>query len=177
MRVLGVDTGMTRIGWGIVDREGAGLPQLVDFGLWSPQSQYQRMNSQTVDKLRKQYVDTVEVIHRHKVTHLAIELVPVKAMSQGAKVLATQNMMRCIAIEYGLHYRELPARTVKKQATGDSKASKERMKEQVFRIFPEMPNVRKMPADVYDAILIAEVASSMRTNWWLPVHFRHAGGR
>jgi len=164
MKILGIDTGILRIGYAaLADSE------LLECGMWSPPSDIDAANAQTIDKLRKQYPETVDTIKKYKITHLAVEQVPMQQFQGRDKVVAIEVMMRCIAIQYDLFYKEITPRVVKQRATGDSKASKADMKAQAIKDFPEIAEMGKLSFDTYDAINIAHVCSKQTDGWWSPL--------
>jgi Holliday junction resolvasome RuvABC endonuclease subunit len=164
MRILGIDTGIVKLGWCALSGD-----ELLECGMWSPPSDIDAANAQTIDKLRKQYPETVDTIKKYRITHLAVEQVPMQQFQGRDKVVAIENMMRCIAIQYDLFYKEITPRVVKQRATGDSKASKADMKAQAIKDFPVVAEMGKLSFDTYDAINIANVCSKQTEGWWLPL--------
>jgi crossover junction endodeoxyribonuclease RuvC len=162
MRILGVDPGIARIGWSVIDEE-----QLIDYGLWSPKSDYKPMHENLDERLQKLYIEAKSVIQKYDVTHLVLETPPSFGdMSSKTKTTSVAVLIKCLAFECNLQWKQLQPRTVKKYGTGNSKASKLDVQEAVRKIYVEQEITVKGPAaDVFDAIMIATVGKS-RGRWW-----------
>lgn len=169
MNILGIDTGAVNVGFGVLSSKvSVDRSPLVDYGLWGSRSEFKKINDKSIDSLRQLYPLVREKVEEWDITHILIETVPIKTMGQRDRVVATANLFRVLAIEFGLHYAEIAPVSVKKRATGNAKATKEMMKEKVLELYPETDDTLR--PDVYDAILIAEVANTLKENeWWKPV--------
>lgn len=155
MRVFGLDPGVSKAGWAIIDEE------VEDFGVFSPSSKEKLFNSKINEELRKSVVFFREKLVG--VDAVAWEIVPsFGRMSQRDRVVAVATALKFVTWEKRIPWVGYTPRTVKKLATGNSKASKLDMKEEVFSRYSDMPVIDKLPVDVYDAIMIATVAKEKK---------------
>ncbi len=168
MKILGIDPGSTNIGWAVleeVELEEYECPILRDWGFLSAKSSYKRFNSQMTDFHRQVYVYFESKLRERSITHIAVELPTIRRMSQGAKVIGTTTVLKCLAWQFGCQLQFLQPRTVKSTGTGCATATKEDVRQNVYDLYPNMPIVDNLPYDVYDAIMIAHV-SLVKGDWW-----------
>lgn len=152
MRVFGLDPGVSKAGWAIVSEEG-----VEDFGIFSPRSSRKRFNDKVNDELRLSLKFFEEKVA--EVDAVAWEIVPsFGRMSQRDRVVAVATALKVVTWRQGKPWVGRTPRAIKTKATGNSKATKSDMKEEVFSRFSDMPVIDNLPVDVYDAILIADVA-------------------
>lgn len=151
MRVFGLDPGVTKVGWAIVDEE------IVDLGVFNPSSSAETFN----DKINEEMLASIQFF-REKLKNIdavAWEIVPAfGAMSQRDRVVGVAAALKFVTWEYGLPWIGLHPVTIKKLATTNHRATKKEMKEEVYRRFPKLQVEKKLPVDAFDAVLIAVVA-------------------
>lgn len=151
MRVFGMDPGVAKAGWAIVG------DTVDDYGLFSPASTREKFN----DKLNEEIMSSVRFFRGklREVDAVAWEIVPsFGALSQRDRVAGVATALKIVTWEMGLPWVGRVPMSIKKIATGNAKASKSDMRAAALQRFPELPNDKKLPADVFDAIMIADVA-------------------
>jgi len=161
MRVLGVDPGVAKIGWGIVDGE-----ELIDFGVWQIKSNSKQMQSKIIEEQTRLSRILLDVVKENNVTHLAVERVPGRLMGERDRVFSTQQTCLVIAGLLGLAYQQIGSREVKKLVTLNDRASKSDVAAAVRMRFSEMPDLEGMPWDAYDGVAIASAAIGRPSRWW-----------
>lgn len=152
MKVLGVDPGVAKCGWAIVDTH-----RVVDYGVFSPGSSQKAFN----DKLNEELVLSVKFFRERlkEVDAVAWEIVPsFGAMSQRDRVVGVATALKFATWEAGLPWVGRVPMSIKKLATGSGKATKADMRAAALDRFPNLPGDEKIPADVFDAVMIADVA-------------------
>lgn len=151
MRVLGLDPGVAKAGWAIVG------DRVDDYGLFSPKSSQKKFN----DKLNEEFMTSVRFFREklNSVDAVAWEIVPsFGAMAQRDRVVGVATALKFATWEIGLPWVGIVPMSIKKTATGNAKATKADMKNVALERFPELPADKKLPADIFDAVMIADVA-------------------
>ena len=148
MRILGIDPGLTKTGFGIIDINNESL-KLIDYGIIKPKSS---------DKLGKRLLtifnDMCEIINKYNPTIISIEEVfygkNVKStlllgQARGAAMLA--------AASKNVSIFEYSARKIKQSVTGNGNATKDQVKFMIRSIL----NIKNLdiPTDASDALAIA----------------------
>lgn len=151
MRVFGVDPGVAKCGWAIVDET------VEDYGLFSPKSSEKKFN----DKLNEEMILAVRFFREklQEVDAVAWEIVPTfGTLAHRDRVSGVSAALKFVTWEMGLPWVGRVPMNIKKVATGNGKATKADMRSAALQRFPDMPDNPKLPADVFDAIMIADVA-------------------
>lgn len=151
-KILGVDPGVAKCGWAIVEPH-----KVVDFGIFSPGSSQKAFN----DKLNEELILSVKFFREKlkEVDAVAWEIVPsFGAMSQRDRVVGVATALKFVTWEMGLPWVGRVPMSIKKMATGSGKATKDDMKAVALQRFPDLAKDGKLPADVFDAVMIADVA-------------------
>ncbi len=148
MRVLGIDPGTIRLGYGVVDEVG-GVVTMVACGLLSVSPK-----SPAESRLLRLYTDISAIVSRYNPDEVAIEE-PFVALNvrTALAVGRAQTIAMLAAANHSLPvYRYLPAQ-VKQQVAAYGGSSKEQVQEMVKLLLglPELPQ----PSDVADALAIA----------------------
>ena len=155
MRILGIDPGLQRTGYGVLDcARNAVVPKLVDAGII-------RLTAKTSLPARLVELETElsSLIEEYKPQACAVEKLyahykhPTTAILMGH----ARGVILLCAARQGIDLVELPANRIKKNLTGHGHASKEQMQRSVQQLFKlkELPE----PPDVADAIAIALCAA------------------
>ena len=148
MRILGIDPGLTKTGFGIIDANNETL-KLIDCGIIKPKSK---------DKLERRlltiFTDMSKIISRYQPTIVCIEEVfygkNVKSalllgQARGAAMLSAASN-KIIIFEYS-------AKKIKQSITGNGNANKDQVKFMVGSIL-DIKNL-DIPLDASDALAVA----------------------
>ena len=148
MRILGIDPGLTKTGFGIVDINNENL-RVVDYGIIKPN---------TKDKLEKRlltiFKDISEIISRYKPTIICIEEVFYGKNFKSALLLGQARGAAMVsAASSNINIFEYSAKKIKQSVTGNGNAKKEQVKFMVMSIL----NIKNadIPLDASDALAIA----------------------
>ncbi|MEA3442850.1 MAG: crossover junction endodeoxyribonuclease RuvC [Chloroflexota bacterium] len=147
MRILGIDPGTTKVGYGIVDSEEE--MQMVDCGvlIFSPRTPIE-------ERLYSLYNELSELIHKHRPDEVAIEEPFIGSNVRSAFAIGrAQAIAILVAASQGLPiYYYSPAK-VKQQVAGYGRSDKQQMQEMVKMQLklPQLPQ----PSDIADALAIA----------------------
>jgi len=148
MRILGIDPGLTKTGFGIIDVNNESF-KLVDYGIIKPNNK---------DRLERRLLtifnDMSEIINEYKPTIVSIEEVfygkNVKSalllgQARGAAMLSAASK-KIIVFEYS-------AKKIKQSVTGNGNANKDQVKFMIASIL----NIKNLdiPLDASDALAIA----------------------
>ena len=146
--VLGVDPGLAKMGWGIIDARGASF-QLIEYGSLktSPDLPHAK-------RLRAIYDELKGVIEKFDPGVMAVEEV-FQGKNAKSALRAGEGRGACIlaGANAGLPVIEVSAAVVKLGVTGTGRASKGQVAAMVARLLglPEPPR----PADAADALAVA----------------------
>ncbi|MFC4769675.1 crossover junction endodeoxyribonuclease RuvC [Effusibacillus consociatus] len=148
MRILGIDPGYGRTGYGVVETTGNRIRPL-EFGLIETSSKL------SMEKRLLQIYDALcEIIDRRKPDSLAIEeLFFSKNVTTGIGVSQARGIVLLVAAQMGLTVAEYKPIQIKQSITGYGKAEKQQIQEMV-RMFLGLQDVPK-PDDVADALAVA----------------------
>lgn len=146
MRILGIDPGLRRCGWGVIAQNGTKL-SYVDCGVVTPDP-----NAALSDRLRTLYDALGTVLVRHSPTHAGVEDAFVHKNAMSALKLGHARAAALLAIsEFGIEAQEYAARLVKKSVTGTGSADKDQVASMVSMILPGC----RATADAADALGVA----------------------
>lgn len=156
MRILGIDPGLQRTGYGVLDcAKNAVVPRLVDAGII-------RLTARTSVAARLVELESElnELMDEYKPQTCAVEKLyahyahPMTAILMGH----ARGVILLCAQRRGIELVELPANRIKKNLTGHGHASKAQMQRSVQQLFKlkDLPE----PPDVADAIAIALCAAN-----------------
>jgi crossover junction endodeoxyribonuclease RuvC len=149
VKVLGVDPGLVRTGWAVVEMDGSRY-QLLGTGLIAPSR-----DAELADRLAEGYDRFVEVLASRAPDVMVLEDVfSAPRHPRAALLMAHMRGALCLAAgQHRLTVLAMTATTVKQRVTGNGHASKEQVQEMVFRLCGIDRQV--MRADVSDAIALA----------------------
>ena len=147
MRIIGIDPGLQKTGWGIIDDELSRF-KYVSHGV---------ISTSTKDDIPKRLDDIFkniqEIIKEYKPQHASVEEIFLNnnpkstiklSMARGIAILAPKNL--------GLDVFEYTANKVKKNVVGSGHAGKEQVAHMVMRLINNCPSVSN---DAADALAIA----------------------
>ena len=149
MRVVGVDPGLVRTGWAVVESDG-GSYRLLATGLIAPAPE-----AVLAERLTAGHAQLAAVLAEHEPEVMVLEdIFSAPRHPRAALLMAHMRGVLCLAAgQRGLPVEHMTATTVKQRVTGNGRASKEQVQEMVFRLCGIAP--RQMRADVSDAIALA----------------------
>lgn len=162
--VLAVDTGFKNIGWAVLGLDVVNRVRLIDHGVWDMRSEHKKMNIRSFHGMKRAYKLIRELDRRHKFGYICVETVPFARFNGRDATLALTNMFRAYAIVRGKKYSELHAMTVKKGLTGNGRADKSEVRENLVKRFEGLPD--DLAPDVYDAIGVGVVALDKEDSFW-----------
>ncbi len=146
MRVMGVDPGTTKLGWGVVERVGTRLVH-VAHGTLLPKGKC------LADKLVQIDRELAEVVVAHAPTASAVESIFFSKNAQSAAKLGHARGVVLLALRRaGLMVAEYPPARVKRAVVGRGRADKN----QVSRIVQSILSLSDIPQeDAADALAVA----------------------
>jgi len=156
MRILGIDPGTGRTGWGVVDREG-GSENMVVYGCFETKA-----NSALPERLELIYEHVAKLIEEHKPDEVAIEDL---FFATNAKTAMSVGQARGVVLLACKHKRvpifNYTPLQVKSAVTGYGKADKKQVEMMVVKILrlKEIPK----PDDAADALAVALTHSATNT--------------
>lgn len=150
MKVLGVDPGLVRTGWATVEADGRGGYRLLRTGLIAPPTE-----ADLAARLAEGYARFAAVLEEVRPDVMVLEdIFSAPRHPKAAIMMAHMRGVLCLAAgQRGLRVEPMTASTVKQRVTGNGRASKEQVREMVFRLCGIHP--REMRADISDAIALA----------------------
>ena len=148
MRILGIDPGLTRTGFGIIDINNETF-KLVDCGIIKPNNK---------DKLEKRlltiFTDMSKILEQYKPTIVSIEEVFYGKNVKSALLLGqARGAAMLSAASKKVNIFEYSAKKIKQSITGNGNANKDQVKYMVASIL----NIKNLdiPSDASDALAIA----------------------
>jgi crossover junction endodeoxyribonuclease RuvC len=152
MMICGLDPGLQRTGYGIIEPQPRGDMKIIDAGLI-------RTNAKDPlpDRLMQLYDELSRLLSEHTLTAVAVEeLYSHYAHPRTAILMGhARGIILLAAKRHDLQVMNLPATKIKKALTGSGHAGKLQIQRAVFtrlRIQPDMANI---PPDVTDALAMA----------------------
>ena len=146
MRVIGLDPGLRRTGWGVVDVEGPRLRHVANGVCVSE-------GDDLAARLRSLHEQIAAVLARHRPAAAAVELTFVNKDAAGTLKLGQARAISLLApAQAGIAVAEYAPNAVKKAVVGVGHAAKEQVAHMVRMQFP---GVAIAGADAADALAIA----------------------
>lgn len=171
LRVLGLDPGKVRLGWGlVVDEDGLKLPQV---GIIPNPADPLLSWNEDLNNAIVNVADSFKMIYfLYRPDAVAAEIVPTgKLGSNSERVVACITVCKTLAHLWGCPWYDYGANTVKETVAGDGLATKAQIKRAVWQLFPEWEERHKqtrarqkeegdprpvgIPADAWDGAAIA----------------------
>ena len=151
IRILGLDPGLRRTGWGVVAVDGARLSWVAHGVIAPPDS------LPLAERLLGLFDGIAEVIEAYGPHEAAVEETFVTANGQSTLKLGQARAMAMVApARAGLPVAEYAARYVKKAIVGAGGADKDQIAFMIARLLPSAVQSGKTPtADAADALAIA----------------------
>ncbi|HPD83793.1 MAG: crossover junction endodeoxyribonuclease RuvC [Alphaproteobacteria bacterium] len=142
MRILGIDPGLQKTGWGIIDSEGHRL-SFVACGLIKTTA------TKTLPERLCQLDDgMLEVLSRFKPEQAAIEETFVNSNSASSlKLGCARGVAMVVPARQGLDVGEYPANLVKKSVVGAGKAGKDQVGMMIRTLLPACGDISEDEAD------------------------------
>jgi len=147
LRILGIDPGLTRCGWGIILSDGPRLSHIAH-GVVRPKADL------PMGRRLSAILDALEgVIEQHDPHEAAVEETFVNANPKSALALGQARGAALIApARHGLDIAEYSPAEIKKSLVGNGQAEKEQVAFMVRRLIPAAGNVA---SDAADALAVA----------------------
>jgi crossover junction endodeoxyribonuclease RuvC len=147
IRIIGIDPGLRRTGWGVVESDGVRLAYVAS-GLIASDSE-----DDLAHRLRQLYQGLCEVIAAHKPQEAAVEETFVNKDARSTLKLGQARGMALLAPACaGLRVAEYPPNVIKKTVTGTGHGEKRQIQAMVGFL---LPKARFESADEADALAIA----------------------
>ena len=147
MRVLGIDPGSRRTGWGVVQLEGTRLIQIASGTIRSPEKQPLER------RLRKIHEGLAEVVREHEPASVAVEeIFFAKYANAALKLGHARGVALLVAAQSELDVHEYPPAIVKRTIVGRGAADKV----QIGRLVTALLGLKSPPEeDAADALAVA----------------------
>ncbi|MCB1885565.1 MAG: crossover junction endodeoxyribonuclease RuvC [Geminicoccaceae bacterium] len=147
MRLIGLDPGLQRTGWGVIEAVGNRLGFVASGVVASAAS------DDLATRLDRLYVGLAGVIESYKPCEAAVEETVVnKNALSSLKLGHARGVVLLAAARHGLHVSEYASRSVKRAVTGTGAAEKEQVAVMVRMLLPESGPVT---GDAADALAVA----------------------
>lgn len=148
MKILGIDPGTGRVGWGIVSHD-KGVETFVDCGCFET-----KVNSELPDRLALVYNFIENIINLHRPDAFAVEsLFFEKNVKTAIDVAAARGVILLVGKRAGLPIFQYTPLQVKSALTGYGKAEKSQVEFMVGKILRLKNKIK--PDDAADAVAIA----------------------
>ena len=148
MKILGIDPGTGRVGWGIVSHE-KGVDSLIDCGCFET-----KVNSELPERLLKIYDFLEDLIKIHQPQALAVEsLFFEKNAKTAIDVAAARGVILLAGERAGIPISQYTPLQVKSALTGYGKAEKTQVEFMVGKVLHLREKIK--PDDAADAVAIA----------------------
>jgi crossover junction endodeoxyribonuclease RuvC len=156
IRIIGIDPGLRRTGWGIIVAEGARLSYVAS-GLITSDSE-----KALAYRLRALYAGLIEVITRFAPEEAAVEETFVNKDARATLKLGQARGMALLApAQRGLRVAEYPPNVIKKTITGTGHGEKRQIAAMIGFL---LPRAKFESADEADALAIAVCHASHRAS-------------
>jgi crossover junction endodeoxyribonuclease RuvC len=156
IRIIGIDPGLRRTGWGIVESDGVRLVYVAS-GLITSDSE-----DDLAYRLRELYQGLCSVIALHKPQEAAVEETFVNKDARSTLKLGQARGMALLAPACaGLKVAEYPPNVIKKTVTGTGHGEKRQIQAMIGFL---LPKARFESADEADALAIAVCHASHRAS-------------
>lgn len=147
MRVLGIDPGLERTGWGIIDHEGSRLSFVAAGVIRSKASE------KMAERLVRIDMELTKICENYKPDTAAIEETFVNTNSASSLKLGQARGVAILSpARFGLDVGEYAANTVKKSVVGAGHAAKDQI---AMMIKVLLPTSGELSADAADALAVA----------------------
>lgn len=149
MRILGVDPGYGRIGFGVIEQKNGNSWQVVEYGCIETD-----MKEYFVDRLKEVHSSIIALIKRHSPSRVAVEdLFFFKNLKTAIKVSQARGVILLAAVENNIPVDEFTPLQVKQAMTGYGRAEKGQMQKIVAMILGIKEKIKS--DDAADALALA----------------------
>ena len=172
MVVLGLDPGMTRLGFGAIETHGDKTTFLFHGMICHPREADIPYNQHLDEGIRLFTTDFPRVLGMVEPDIICSETVPVGRLGSNTElVVAAITVCKVIAYQWDIPWYNLGANTIKQSVTGDGLANKTKVRNVVLAEFPTVADRHKklkqdqksqgekrpqgLPQDVFDALAVA----------------------
>jgi crossover junction endodeoxyribonuclease RuvC len=146
-RILGVDPGLRRTGWGVIDVQGNALSHVAS-GRVLPDEE-----APLVERLRQLHAGLAEVVARYKPDEAAVEQTFVNRDAAGTlKLGQARGVALLVPAQAGIPVAEYAANLIKKTVVGAGHAEKQQIRAMVAVL---LPRAAPESDDAADALAIA----------------------
>ncbi len=146
MRVMGIDPGLRRTGWGVVDAVGSKITHVAN-GVCASEG------DDLSERLLSLYMQLTDVMHRYQPETAAVEHTFVNKDAAGTlKLGQARGICLLVPAKAGLEVAEYAPNAVKKVVVGVGHADKKQV-EHMVRL--QLPGISIANADASDALAIA----------------------
>lgn len=147
IRVLGVDPGLEKTGWGVIEAEGNRLSFIAAGTIIT------KKTDDGAQRLKEIFDALTAIVQHHKPTTTAVEEVFVNNNARSSlKLGQARGMALLVPALHGLAVAEYSAATIKKAVVGTGKAEKEQVGHMVKVL---LPRATLQTADTADALAVA----------------------
>ena len=147
MRVLGIDPGLERTGWGIIDHQGSRLTFIAAGVIKSKSTETMAVRLCRID------AELTKVLEAYKPDTSAIEETFVNSNSASSLKLGQARGVAILSpARFGLEVAEYAANTVKKSVVGAGHAAKDQVGMMIKVL---LPTSGELEADAADALAVA----------------------
>jgi crossover junction endodeoxyribonuclease RuvC len=156
IRIIGIDPGLRRTGWGVVESDGVRLSYVAS-GLITSEAE-----DDLAYRLRAIYLGLIDVLSSHKPQEAAVEETFVNKDARATLKLGQARGMALLApAQKGLRVAEYPPNVIKKTVTGTGHGEKRQVAAMIGFL---LPKARFESADEADALAIAICHASHRAS-------------
>lgn len=177
MNVVGIDGGMVRLGLGAVKINNQEI-DLITYGLITNPRGEETYNDFLTNGITQITNDFPRFLDLVRPEVIISETIPAgKLGSSDSQVIAAVTTCHVLAIQFGIPWINVGANTVKKNLTGDYRASKTLVRNTILDMFPSVAERHAqeklaqkeagekkrpgLPQDVFDAIAVAVVGANI----------------
>lgn len=171
MKVLGIDPGQKRLGFALVQHNAKNEIILGESGVVFHDNEnnlaFNAYLNEGIANLCEQFP---QILHRAKPDCIVAEIIPVGRLGSNTELnVAAVTVCKVIAWQWGIDWHDIAANSVKKQVTGDGRATKAKVKYCITERFPtlvkqnedfkkqqkaEGKKAEGYPQDLYDAVAV-----------------------
>jgi len=151
MKILGIDPGFGRIGWGVIEKHGSDW-RAVDYGCIETSAKLK-----FVDRLAQLHREVVDLIKKHKPGLMAVEeLFFFKNVTTAIQVGQARGVILLAAVNNGVPVDEYTPLQIKQAMTGYGRAEKGQMQKLVAMLLGIKVKIKS--DDAADALAVALTA-------------------
>jgi Holliday junction resolvasome RuvABC endonuclease subunit len=175
MRTLGIDGGFTRLGLGVVDSDGTDITLVTHGLIFNPRADGSLFNDHLNAGISRITNDFPRFLDLTRPDVIYGETIPAGRLgANDSLVIAAVTTCKVIAFQFGIAWHDIAASTVKKELTGDGRATKTVVRDAIFDLFPVVQERHALlkqeqkddgekptglPQDVIDGLAIAVVGA------------------